>query len=99
MFGLKERGSEVWILNRTRCHRPKLARQAKARTVKRADLKKLALDVIINATPVGMGNSKDSPLKEDEIRAHYVFDMVYDPVETKLTKLAKGARRTNNSGN
>ena len=22
-----------------------------------------------------MGNSKDSPLKEDEIRAHYVFDM------------------------
>ena len=45
--------------------------------------------MIINATPVGMGNSKDSPLKEDEIRAHYVFDMVYDPVETKLTKLAK----------
>ena len=89
VFGLKERGSEVWILNRTPATGQKLARQAKARTVKRADLKKLAFDVIINATPVGMGNSKDSPLKEDEIRAHYVFDMVYDPVETKLTKLAK----------
>ena len=89
VFGLKERGSEVWILNRTAATGQKLARQAKARTVKRADLKKLAFDVIINATPVGMGNSKDSPLKEDEIRAHYVFDMVYDPVETKLTKLAK----------
>jgi 3-dehydroquinate dehydratase / shikimate dehydrogenase len=89
VFGLKERGSEVWILNRTAVTGQKLARQAKARTVKRADLKKLAFDVIINATPVGMGNSKDSPLKEDEIRAHYVFDMVYDPVETKLTKFAK----------
>jgi len=89
VFGLKERGSEVWILNRTAVTGQKLARQDKARTVKRADLKKLAFDVIINATPVGMGNSKDSPLKEDEIRAHYVFDMVYDPVETKLTKFAK----------
>jgi 3-dehydroquinate dehydratase/shikimate dehydrogenase len=89
VFGLKERGSEVWILNRTAVTGQKLARQAKARTVKRSDLKKLAFDVIINATPVGMGNSKDSPLKEDEIRAHYVFDMVYDPVETKLTKFAK----------
>ena len=89
VFGLKERGSEVWILNRSVEKAQKLARQAKARTMKRADLKKLAFDVIINATPVGMGNTKDSPLKEDEIRAHYVFDMVYDPFETKLIKLAK----------
>lgn len=89
VFGLKERGAEVWILNRSAAPAQKLARQAKARSLKRADLKKLAFDVIINATPVGMGNTKDSPLKEDEIRAHYVFDMVYDPVETKLIKLAK----------
>ena len=34
--------------------------------------------------------SKDSPLKEDEIRAHFVFDMVYDPIETKLTQARKG---------
>jgi 3-dehydroquinate dehydratase/shikimate dehydrogenase len=89
VFGLKERGSEVWILNRSVAAAQKLARQAKARTVKRADLKKLAFDVIINATPVGMGNTRDCPLKEDEIRAHYVFDMVYDPAETRLIKLAK----------
>jgi 3-dehydroquinate dehydratase/shikimate dehydrogenase len=67
----------------------KLARQAKARTTKRANLKKLDFDVIINATPVGMGDGGESPLNADEIRAKYVFDMVYDPAETKLLSLAK----------
>lgn len=89
VFGLKERGAEVFILNRTAATAQKLARQAKARVVKRADLKKLAFDVIVNATPVGMGNTKDSPLNENEIQAKYVFDMVYDPGETRLLKMAK----------
>jgi 3-dehydroquinate dehydratase / shikimate dehydrogenase len=89
VFGLKERGAEVYILNRSVVPAQKLARQAKARSVKRPDLKKLAFDVIINATPVGMGNTRDSPLEEDEINAKFVFDMVYDPGETRLMKLAK----------
>jgi 3-dehydroquinate dehydratase / shikimate dehydrogenase len=89
VFGLKERGSEVYILNRSLAPAKKLAHQARARMVKRADLKKLAFDVIINATPVGMGNSQDSPLQDKEINARYVFDMVYDPGETRLLKLAK----------
>jgi 3-dehydroquinate dehydratase/shikimate dehydrogenase len=82
VFGLKERGAEVWILNRSAAPAQKLARQAKARTIKRADLRKMAFDVIINATPVGM-TSAESPLKENEIQAKVVFDMVYDPVETR----------------
>ena len=89
VFGLKERGSEVYILNRSAAPAKKLAHQARARIVKRADLKKLAFDVIINATPVGMNNQKDSPLQEQEINARYVFDMIYDPAETRLLKLAK----------
>jgi 3-dehydroquinate dehydratase/shikimate dehydrogenase len=88
VFGLKERGSEVFILNRSAAPAQKLARRAHARTIKRADLKKLSFDVIINATPVGMGNSKESPLNENEIQARYVFEMIYDPPETKLMKLA-----------
>ena len=91
VFGLKECGSEVYILNRTAGPAQKIARSARARTLKRADLKKLTFDVIINATPVGMGNTRESPLKEDEIKARYVFDMVYDPAETRLLKLAKAA--------
>jgi 3-dehydroquinate dehydratase/shikimate dehydrogenase len=89
VFGLKERGAEVYILNRHAEKGKKLARQARARSAKRSDLKKLAFDVIINATPVGMGNTRESPLNADEIKARYVFDMVYDPVETRLMKLAK----------
>ncbi|HUD64035.1 MAG TPA: shikimate dehydrogenase [Candidatus Sulfotelmatobacter sp.] len=89
VFGLKERGSEVYILNRTAAPAKKLAHRAHARIMKRADLKKLAFDVIINATPVGMGNARESPLHENEINARYVFDMVYDPAETRLLKLAK----------
>jgi 3-dehydroquinate dehydratase/shikimate dehydrogenase len=89
VFGLKERGCEVYILNRTAGPAKKLARQARARTVKRADLKKLSFDVIINATPVGMGNTRETPLQEHEINARYVFDMIYDPAETRLLKLAR----------
>jgi len=91
VFGLKERGAEVYILNRTAGPAQKLARQARARTIKRPDLKKLAFDVIINATPVGMGNTRESPLNEGEIKARYVFEMIYDPPETRLMKLAKAA--------
>src|SRR5579863_7937021 len=89
VFGLKERGAEVYILNRSAAAAQKLARQARARSIKRADMKKLAFDVIINATPVGMGNSHETPLQEKEINARYVFDMIYDPGETRLLKLAR----------
>src|SRR5258707_357281 len=89
VFGLKERGCEVYILNPSAAPAKKLARQARARTIKRADLKKLAFDVIINATPVGMGNTRETPLQDKEINARYVFDMVYDPAETRLLRLAK----------
>src|SRR6195256_2710331 len=89
VFGLKERGCEVYILNRGAGPAQKLARKAHARSVKRADLKKYAFDVIINATPVGMGNTRETPLQEKEINARYVFDMIYDPPETRLLQLAK----------
>jgi 3-dehydroquinate dehydratase / shikimate dehydrogenase len=89
VFGLKERGAEIWILNRTSVKGQKLARQAKARTIKRADLRKIAFDVIVNATPVGMGNTRDCPLKDEEIQSRVVFDMVYDPVETHLLQVAR----------
>ena len=89
VFGLKERGAEVYILNRSPEAAQKLARQAKARTIKRPDLKKQTFDVIVNATPVGMESSRESPLHENEIQARYLLDMVYDPPETQLVKLAK----------
>ena len=89
VFGLKERGSEVYILNRSIGPAQKLARSAHARLCKRADLKKASFDVIINATPVGMGSSQESPLGEKEINARYVFEMIYEPAETRFVQLAR----------
>ncbi len=89
VFGLKERGAEVWIFNRTPLKGQKLARQVKARAIQRAGLGKIAFDAIVNATPVGMGNTRDCPLKDEEIQARVVFDMVYDPVETHLLQVAR----------
>ncbi len=89
VFGLKERGAEVWIMNRNAVPAQKLARQAKARTLKRANLKKLSFDVIINATPLGMGSNHESPLSENEINTKYVLDMVYDPPQTTFMKMAQ----------
>jgi 3-dehydroquinate dehydratase/shikimate dehydrogenase len=89
VFGLKERGAEVYILNRSAIPAQKLARQARARTIKRSDLKKLDFEVIVNATPVGMTNTRESPLNAEEIKARYLFEMIYDPPETQLVKFAR----------
>jgi 3-dehydroquinate dehydratase/shikimate dehydrogenase len=89
VFGLRGRDAEVFLVNRTPERAQALARQAKAKYVKRADLAKQNFDVIINATPLGMGGSRQLPLEEKELNAQYVFDLVYTPAETKFLKLAK----------
>ncbi len=88
-FGIKAKGAEVFITNRTAERGQSLSRQAKAKYIKRADVAKQQFDVIINATPVGMNNPKQSPLEEKELNTKYVFDLVYTPAETKLIKMAR----------
>jgi 3-dehydroquinate dehydratase / shikimate dehydrogenase len=89
VFGLKNKGAEVFITNRTPEKGQALARQAKAKYMKRADVAKSSFDVIINATPVGMGTNRQSPLEEKELNTKYLFELVYVPAETKLTKMAR----------
>jgi 3-dehydroquinate dehydratase/shikimate dehydrogenase len=89
VFGLKERGSEVYVINRTASTGKKLAKQARAKYLGKKDLKKMHFDCIVNATPVGMGGSKASPLTDKEINSKYVFEMVYNPAETRFTQLAR----------
>ena len=89
VFGTKARGAEVFILNRTPLEGQKLARKAHAKTIKRTDLAKMDFDVIINATPVGMGGNGSMPLTEKELKTKYVFDLIYNPLQTKLLATAK----------
>jgi 3-dehydroquinate dehydratase/shikimate dehydrogenase len=90
VFGLVEQGAEVLVVNRTHEHAVTLARQAKAKSLKHDLLAKQRFDVMINATPCGMAGAKQAlPLAENELNASLVFDMVYNPLETPLLKLAK----------
>jgi 3-dehydroquinate dehydratase / shikimate dehydrogenase len=90
VFGLVEQGSEVFVVNRTHEHALSLARQAKARSLKHDAFAKQHFDVLINATPCGMkGFKQPMPIAENELNAGLVFDMVYNPLETPLLKLAR----------
>ena len=89
VFGLVEQGAEVFIVNRTHEHAVKLARQAKAKALRHELFAKARFDVLINSTPCGMAGSKQAlPIAESELNAGLVFDMVYNPLETPLLKLA-----------
>jgi 3-dehydroquinate dehydratase / shikimate dehydrogenase len=90
VFGLVEQGAEVFVVNRTHEKAVALARQAKAKALKHEVLAKNKFDVLINSTPCGMAGSKQAlPIKENELNASLVFDMVYNPLETPLLKLAR----------
>lgn len=90
VFGLVEQGAEVFVVNRTHETAVKLARQAKAKSLKHELLAKQSFDVIVNSTPCGMKGVKPAlPLAENELNAGLVFDMVYNPMETPLIQLAK----------
>jgi 3-dehydroquinate dehydratase/shikimate dehydrogenase len=97
VFGCRDKGAEVFILNRTPETAQKLAKQSGAKAIKRDLVAKTHFDVIINATPVGMAgvvkagakSAPVSPLEAGEINARYVFDLVYNPIETPLLRLAR----------
>jgi 3-dehydroquinate dehydratase/shikimate dehydrogenase len=89
VFGLVEQGAEVFVVNRTHENAVKLARQAKAKALKHEQFAKARFDVLINSTPCGMaGNKQALPIEPNELNAGLVFDMVYNPLETPLLKLA-----------
>ena len=90
VFGLVDQGAEVFVVNRTHEKAVALAKEAKAKALKHEQFAKQHFDVLLNSTPCGMaGNKQALPIAEDELNAGLVFDMVYNPLETPLLKLAK----------
>ena len=90
VFGLVEIGAEVFVWNRTAETAKKLARQAKAKTMRREQIAKSNFDVIINTTPVGMRGVKPvSLLEPKELNTRLVFDLVYNPIDTPLIRMAR----------
>jgi 3-dehydroquinate dehydratase/shikimate dehydrogenase len=90
VFGLVEQGAEVFIVNRTHETAVALAKQAKAKALKHELFARGRFDVLINTTPCGMAGEKQAlPIAENELNAGLVFDLVYNPLETPLLKLAR----------
>jgi 3-dehydroquinate dehydratase/shikimate dehydrogenase len=90
VFGLRDKGAEVFILNRTPETAQKLARQAGAKTIKKDAVAKTQFDVIINATSVGMAGQKAAQILDaKDLNTKLVFDLVYNPLETPLLRMAR----------
>ena len=89
-FGLAEQGAEVFIVNRTHENAVKLARAAGATALRHERLRGMRFDALVNSTPCGMAGGKEPlPLAAEELNADLVFDLVYNPMETPLLKLAR----------
>ena len=90
VFGLVDQGAEVFVVNRTHESAVALARAAKAKAMKHEHFARQKFDALINSTPCGMKDSKQAlPIAENELNADLDFDMVYNPLETPLLKLAR----------
>lgn len=94
VFGLRDKGADVFILNRTPETAAKLARAAGAKTIKREAVAKTAFDVVINSTPVGMAGNKSAQILgpadfDGALKPKVVFDLVYNPIDTPLIRLAR----------
>ncbi|MFA6064342.1 MAG: shikimate dehydrogenase [archaeon] len=93
VLGLVNEHAKVTIFNRDFSHAQKLAKEFSVSSKEIGVLSALAedCDILINATPVGMyPKVNELPVDEGVIRKKMiVFDIVYNPLETKLIRVAK----------
>ncbi|MDG6257257.1 MAG: shikimate dehydrogenase [Methanomicrobiaceae archaeon] len=90
VYALQDRGMEVCILNRTEGRAAALASRFGCGHGPLSALLSLEPDVLINATPVGMGDDGRSPVPQEHLREGMcVFDLVYTPPKTPLLTLAE----------
>jgi 3-dehydroquinate dehydratase / shikimate dehydrogenase len=91
-FGLTRRGAHVTIANRHDERATRLAEEVGGRTVNWSMRASNILDVVVNATPVGMHpNVDDTPLPPSAFsrKETLVFDTIYHPENTMMLKLAR----------
>lgn len=94
VFGLKDKGAHLHIINRTLQHAQKLAEAVGATYSDFANIEKVrTADIVINTTSVGMTPNTNASVIEKELlnASQIVMDIVYNPMDTKLIKEAKEA--------
>jgi len=100
-FALTEKIDEIFISNRTEERAIKLAKELQDKTKIKATGKDTSektlrtltnsVDILINTTPIGMYPKIDvSPISKDLLNENlFIFDIIYNPLQTRLLKDAK----------
>jgi len=90
-FGLKEKGCNITIYNRTLERAEKLSHDVKCRFESLEAIHNLDSDILINTTSIGMfPNVDQTPVSKNILKdGMVVFDAVYNPMETRLLRDAK----------
>ena len=100
-FAISEELDALYIANRTEKRAVKLAKDLTNKTTIKAVGKNMSLntlknlvndvDILINTTPLGMyPDINKSPISEEMLHNNlFVFDIVYNPLETRLLKEAR----------
>ncbi len=90
-FGLKEKGCDITIFNRTIERAEKLSHDVKCKFEKLEEIHKLDSDILINTTSIGMfPDVNQTPVPKNILKeGMIVFDAVYNPIETRLLRDAK----------
>jgi 3-dehydroquinate dehydratase/shikimate dehydrogenase len=92
-FALQRKGAQVLVLARDPSRAAEVAAAVGCSYGPLSQLGRVVWDVLINATPVGSTASLDeTPVPAALLRpGAVVFDMVYDPLETRLLREARDA--------
>ena len=93
-FALADSGAKVSIVGRNPDRVRSLAKVCGAEPLLKEQLDGRMFDALVHATPLGMFPHVDECFFEGVIPAEVVFDMVYNPIETKLGRLAAEQGRT-----
>ena len=98
-FILKEEGAHLTIANRSPEHGIELATYLQSNFVLLKDIRCMDEDILIQTTPVGMNPHKDQCLIPEHLlkESMVVMDIIYNPPETRLVKIARkrGCRTIN----
>jgi len=87
-YGLMDSGAKVSIVGRNPDRVRSLAKACGAEPLLREQVEARKFDAVVHATPLGMYPNVEGCFFQNSIPAELVFDMVYNPIETVLTRHA-----------
>jgi 3-dehydroquinate dehydratase/shikimate dehydrogenase len=93
-IALSDASAKVTITGRNLKAAQQLAKVVKGTAVTLREAQKAQFDALIHATPVGMIPNSDASIFAGKLPAPIVMDMVYNPHETELIKLALEQKAT-----